>query len=118
MGMFSVGAGVSTGWRSAASVSRTRLRIEPAIISVTPQPKLLAKYLRVPTLILGFLLLLLLLLCSEAAGLLSVGTAFRIISANYLQNNLSQHDIDGDELNSSGDGEDPLAPPSNSSHRR
>jgi hypothetical protein len=117
MGMLGVGAGVSMGWLSAASLARARWHIEPAVISITPQRKLHAQHFRVVTLILGLVLLLLLLLCSETAVVLTVGTAIRAISRNCLQTNLSRHHVDGDALNSSGDGGDPFAKPSESSKR-
>jgi hypothetical protein len=117
MGVLSFGAGVSTGWLSAASVARIRWHIEPAVISITPQRKLHSQHFPVATLLLGLLLLLSLLLCSEAAVVLTVGTAIRTISRNYLQTNSPGRHVDGDTLNSSGDGGDPLAKPSNSSKR-
>ena len=117
MGVLGFGGEVSTGWLSAASVARARWQVEPAVISITSQRKLYAQYFRVVTLTLGLVFLLLLLLCSETAVVLTIGTASRAISRNYLQTNLSRHHVDGDALNSSGDGGDPLAKPSDSAKR-
>ena len=67
-----------------------------------PQRKLVRKRLRSPALIVGFLLLFLLLLCSEVLVIVTAGTAIGLVSRVYHRAILSQH-------HSSGDGADPIA---------
>lgn len=77
---------------SAASLATTRLR-RPQLSLIDPQRNLLAKYFRDSAQFLGSLLLFLLLLCSVAVVVFSVGSAINLVSRPTLQTNFSQHPI-------------------------
>ena len=81
-----------TGRLSAASLAATRLR-RPESSQIDPQRKLLTKYFRDSAQFLGLLLLFLLLLCSVAAVVFSVGSAINLVSGATLQTKFSQHPI-------------------------
>lgn len=91
MGLLSFGA-EAPNYESAASVATTGLR-RPQLSLINPQPKLRTEYLRDSAQLLGMLLLFLLLLCSAAAVVFSVGSAINLVLRPTLQTSLSQHPI-------------------------
>src|ERR1700757_3642727 len=77
-----------TGRMGAASLASARLR-RPQPSLIDPQRKLLTKYFRDSAQFLGLLLLFLLLLCSVAAVVFSVGSAINLVSTPTLRTNSS-----------------------------
>ena len=91
MGLSSVGAEASI-YGSAPSLATTGLR-RPQFSLIDPQRKLLTEYFRDCAQFIGLLLLFMLLLCSVAAVIFSVGSAINLVSRPTQQTNLSQHPI-------------------------
>jgi hypothetical protein len=72
--------GWQTGWPRTTGVAGARLKREPSAVSIAAQRKLVGKHFRAPFLILGSLLLVSLLLCSEVLVVHTAGSAIRLVS--------------------------------------